>query len=466
MNNEIKMRMKKILCRMEDDPVQIDNYLRQLREFPDGEERINCAWDIITKVFEEDSIRQLEMSGRFPNLSNPDDGNHYDGDEDDEDEDETEDSEDENEDDSDNDGDESDSDDESDEDEEDTSDEDEDDSDGEDEENDSDSDVDDDEEDSEDDEDDKEDDSSDLDNDSSEDDEDTEDEDESDSDDTDDEETSKKSVPKDNGDSEKVMQKIKDSMVKASPSPDVLAGVKLPLAEKTEVSVMPTPEVISLKNSSLEGIKKAKVEKTDEGVTLRIASADGDKFGNGTVYVLPADTGKEVEVRIMELRASTDENLNLARKIHEEIARSVAEERQIRDSMYELVVAYQELAKQLTDNAQQAGEIRQKLVDGTVRAERFMNEDMSRMLQQRAQEATNDFYQESKDHYNDLFKAAVRRYKQFTEAVMDFQDKIADESARRVRTIESKLGMVQKVSYGCVILLLINLVVAILFKVF
>jgi ABC-type nitrate/sulfonate/bicarbonate transport system substrate-binding protein len=168
----------------------------------------------------------------------------------------------------------------------------------------------------------------------------------------------------------------------------------------------------------------------------------------------------------MELRASTDENLNLARKIHEEIARSVAEERQIRDSMYELVVAYQELAKQLTDNAQQAGEIRQKLVDGTVRAERFMNEDMSRMLQQRAQEATNDFYQESKDHYNDLFKAAVRRYKQFTEAVMDFQDKIADESARRVRTIESKLGMVQKVSYGCIVLLLINLVVAILFKVF
>ena len=401
MTDKDKFRIKKMLCRMEGDPEQVDMYLHELREYRDAEERIEWAWEVIGKVFEEDSIRQIENYGLRPIYKKN-------------------------------------------------------------------SDIDD------------------------EDDEEDEDDSDSDDEDEDDEEESSSVqekirvkekpvvMPKfeEKKSSSNVSVKKKEKAVKKAVEmppvaeekkevADIVAGVVLPTAQETDAIAMPTVESVKIPETPLQGLQEAKIEKTSEGMMLRVSPEDAGKIHNGgVVYVLPADTGKEAELRVIQLRASTDENLDLARKMHEEIARSVAEERQIRDSMYELVVAYQELAKQLTENAQQAGEIRQKLVEGTVRAERFVNEDMSRMLQQRAQEATNDFYQESKDHFNDLFKAAVRKYKQFTEAVMDFQNKIADDSSRRIRTIETKVSMVEKVCYGTIVLLMINIVISIFFKIF
>ena len=493
MTDKDKFRIKKMLCRMEGDPEQIDMYLHELREYRDAEERIEWAWEVIGKVFEEDSIRQIENYGLRPIYKKSSDID----DEDDEEENDVNSDEDSNEDDVDEE--EDDSEDDTDEDDEDS----EDSEDSDDNEEDSDEEVEDDSEENEDDEDSEEN----EDDEDSEDDEDEtsedvdyeeedneEDEDDSDSDeeDEDDEEedssvqekikVKEKSVvmPKfeekkssSNGSvkkKEKVVKKVVETPSVAEEKKevaDIVAGVVLPTAQETDAIAMPTVEPVKIPETPLQGLQEAKIEKTSEGMMLRVSPEDAGKIHNGgVVYVLPADTGKEAELRVIQLRASTDENLDLARKMHEEIARSVAEERQIRDSMYELVVAYQELAKQLTENAQQAGEIRQKLVEGTVRAERFVNEDMSRMLQQRAQEATNDFYQESKDHFNDLFRAAVRKYKQFTEAVMDFQNKIADDSSRRIRTIETKVSMVEKVCYGTIVLLMIDIVISIFFKIF
>ena len=498
MTDKDKFRIKKMLCRMEGDPEQIDMYLHELREYLDAEERIEWAWEVIGKVFEEDSIRQIENYGLRPiykkssDIDDEDDEEENDADSDeDSNEDDVDEEEDDSEDDTDKENenedneDSEDSDDneeDSDEEVEDDSEENEDDEDSEDNEND---------EDSEDDEDDEDETSEDVD-DEEEDDEEDEDDSNSDDEDEDDEEEASSVqekvrvkekpvvMPKfeEKKSSSNVSVKKKEKVVKKAVEmppvaeekkevADIVAGVVLPTAQETDAIAMPTVEPVKIPETPLQGLQEAKIEKTSEGMMLRVSPEDAGKIHNGgVVYVLPADTGKEAELRVIQLRASTDENLDLVRKMHEEIARSVAEERQIRDSMYELVVAYQELAKQLTENAQQAGEIRQKLVEGTVRAERFVNEDMSRMLQQRAQEATNDFYQESKDHFNDLFKAAVRKYKQFTEAVMDFQNKIADDSSRRIRTIETKVSMVEKVCYGTIVLLMINIVISIFFKIF
>lgn len=490
MTDKDKFRIKKMLCRMEGDPEQIDMYLHELREYRDAEERIEWAWEVIGKVFEEDSIRQIENYGLRPIYKKSSDIDDEDDEEENDvnsDEDSNEDDVDEEEDDSEDDTDEDDEDSEDSDDNEEDSDE-EVENDSEENEDDEDSEENEDDEDSEDDEDET---SEDVD-DEEEDNEEDEDDSDSDEEDEDDEEedssvqekikVKEKSVvmPKfeekkssSNGSvkkKEKVIKKVVETPSVAEEKKevaDIVAGVVLPTAQETDAIAMPTVEPAKIPETPLQGLQEAKIEKTSDGIMLRVSPEDAGKIhSGGVVYVLPADTGKEAELRVIQLRASTDENLDLARKMHEEIARSVAEERQIRDSMYELVVAYQELAKQLTENAQQAGEIRQKLVEGTVRAERFVNEDMSRMLQQRAQEATNDFYQESKDHFNDLFRAAVRKYKQFTEAVMDFQNKIADDSSRRIRTIETKVSMVEKVCYGTIVLLMIDIVISIFFKIF
>lgn len=498
MTDKDKSRIKKMLCRMEGDPQQVDLYLQELREYADAEERVSWAWEVIKKVFEEDSIRAIENFGVKPPFA-VQDGPEDEGDEDEEDSESKTDFDDEE-------GEEEDSEDsEDDEDEENTDDEEEsdeesEDDDSEDEEEESDEEDEDEEESSDDDEEEEDSDEDDSDDDVEENEDEEEEEDDSTSEEEEGEEENENEEEEDASEDdevEEVREKIvtipkseekrlttsvkkKEKPLKkaksvAKPmqaevkkeSNEILADVVLPTAEKTDVIPMPTVEPVKVPETPLQGLQEAKIEKTAEGLTLRVSPEDAEKIHNGgVVYVLPADTGKEAELRVIQLRASTDENLDLARKMHEEIARSVAEERQIRDSMYELVVAYQELAKQLTENAQQAGEIRQKLVEGTVRAERFVNEDMSRMLQQRAQEATNDFYQESKDHFNDLFKAAVRKYKQFTEAVMDFQNKIADDSSRRIRTIETKVSMVEKVCYGTIVLLMINIVLSVIFKIF
>ena len=231
-------------------------------------------------------------------------------------------------------------------------------------------------------------------------------------------------------------------------SSDEIAGVSLPAAGNHAEAVIPE-EGAPFSQTSLEGMAAAEIKKEGNVMVLQLPA--GVEIAKGPVYVLPADTGQEVELRVMELRAATDENLHYARRIQQEIVRAVAEERKIRDGMHQIVGRYKELCEDVTESADKAALVRQNLSEGVARAERFLNEDMVNTLQQRAHEATNDFYEESKDHYNDLFRAAVKRYKQFTEAAMEFQDKMADENSRNIRSIEAKVTKVTQLAWGIII---------------
>lgn len=428
LSDDVRKNIKKLLCSMEGNPEQIAAYFRSLSENPEREETMSYAWEVIRKCFDEEAIMGMENAGLSP-VSGPDEDNDPDeGD------------------DGFRDGYDPDSDGEE-------GDQDPDEGDGEDGSSEK--------------------DDSGNENAGNEDDEDNGDSSGKDDGDTEDD----KDNPEDSGgDTEGASGKDKDKEAsfqkedqdvnrpsKKEAAPDMLAGVELPPAIKEAVPPPePTPPVMPV--TPLGGMQKAVVEDGPQGRVLRMPSGDGS-LPPGPVYVIPADTGKEVELRIMELRVSTDENLRLAYKIHEEIARSVAEEHKIRESMYSLVQAYGQLAEKLTKHSQQSAEIQQRLAEGTARAERFMNDDMSRLFRQRATEATNSFYEEAKDRFNELFKSAVRRYKQFTEAAMDFQDKMSGENERRVRAIESKLGMVEKIMYVLVVFAILQLGLIVVFKV-
>ena len=410
MDNKDKVTIKKMLLSLEDDPAQVDMYLNTLQGRADADEALAYAWQIITTKFDDenaDALKELRSATPAPDYGegDPSDFDSDDGDDEDEEDDV--------------DGDEDDEDDAGDDDEDEDENEDED--------------------------------------------EDEDDEDSSDGTDTNRPDESVKTpaevppkvkIP--------VTSKTGDGEDETSVKTERIAGVDVPIAEKHTTPVIGERPPVVMPETSLYGMRETVARVADDGTVLTIPINQGLKAG--PVYVLPADTGKEAEIRVLELRAATNENLELARKIHAEIMQSVAEERKIRDDMVLVVGAYDELAKRLVDNAQTAAEIRQKLVEGTVRAERFMNDEMSRMLQQKAMEATNDFYQESKDHYNDLFKHAVRKYKQFTEAAMAFQDKMSDENARQVRSIVAKLNMLQKVVYAMVFLMIVVIVMLVIFK--
>lgn len=425
MTDAEKLGIKKMLLRLEGDPEQVDIYLKTLRNYKEADEAIAYAWEVIERFYEPSSTMKMESMGIVPDYEeNPEDEGpavFRDPDEDDEEED-------------------------------------------------LDRNHDDDDDDNEDEEDNRHDD---YDDEAPDDEENEDDENPPDEEDEEDEPVVER-PPKMKQTSDNTVSVLKgETPVNRSDDEDVpveeekeLAGVGLPPAGIHTDAVIPEAPLTPLPETPLADMRQGVIKEAGGNKVIVVPEGMKDQLNAGPVYVLPADTGREAEIRIMELRIATNENLELARKIHEEIARSVAEERKIRDSMVLIVGAYSDLTKQLTENAQQASEIRQKLLEGTTRAERFMNEDMSRMLQQRAQEATNNFYQESKDHYNELFKAAVRRYKQFTEAAMDFQDKMSDENARQVRTIVSKVGMVQKVGYAILVLLLALIGITVVFKMF
>lgn len=458
LSEDVRKNIKKLLCSMEGNPEQIAAYFRSIRESPDREETMSYAWEVIRKCFDEESIMLMENAGLSP-VSSPrdEDGDrddaereyrrrHFrrfppDDDKDyrhlrrrgpDADREEEEEDDDEDDDTSFNPGDE------------------EEDGDGEDsgkrpgDDDDEDGGGNDDEPD--DGEDNREDDS-----------------------DTGSGEPDTSDIP-DGGDGTDAGREKDDDGDDAGPEdaplekePDILAGISIPPAQQQAI-VPPEPAPPVMPVTPVGQIAKGIVEDDPSGRTIRLPNGAGT-LPPGPVYVIPADTGREAEIRIMELRVSTDENLRLAYKIHEEIARSVAEEHKIRESMYSLVQAYGQLAENLVTQSHQSSEIQQRLMDGTAHAERFMNDDMTRLFRQRATEATNSFYEECKDRFNELFKSAVRRYKQFTEAAMDFQEKMSGENERRVRAIESKLSMVEKVMYVLIGFAVLQTALLIVFKV-
>ena len=476
---DLRKNIKQLLVSMEDNPAQIDGYLRTLRAGAFGDEAVDYAWDVISKSFEDENILELENKGIVPNHKRRTKQGYSEEDpfgeanpEEEPEEDESEgDDEEENEENEDEDTDE-DSDEDSDEDEDDS--EDDEDSEEEDEDDassDDDSDEDSDEEGGNDDEDNE---------DSDEDEENSEDEEDSDADDHTDPDSDEDSVEEDkdeegndSSDEDKGDKGTADGdsytddplplKEELKPSPAVKVGkVTIPSAERH----VETPSVsysTELPETSLKGVNR--LNEQDVERIKQVLPEARDVFQAGHVYLVPADTGKEVELRVLEIRAATNENLRTARKIQEALAESVAEERQIRDSMFATMQRYQTLTEQMADLSLKASEIQQRLLEGTARGEQFLNADMARLLQQRAKEATDDFYQEARDNYNDLFKSAVRRYKQFTEAAMDFQDKMTDENGRRVRALESKLDATKKICYALFGAQFVMIVLLVIFKV-
>ena len=518
LDDEYRLNIKRMLCNLEGRPAEIDNFLKNLAFSKNPSEATEYAWEIIQKMYEQESLLGLSDYGLNPPGSSsndfpPDepespedddsDDNHR-NDNDDEDDDSQDEDDGDNEGDEDEDNDDS-SDDDSDEDE---SDEDNDSDEDSDNEDDSDDDSDNDEEDESDEDENDEDDDSD--NDESDDNSDDEDDNELDADNKNDENEDEDDNDdiEDNHDSEEGNEENDsnegdedtENDANSSPVEPAIADVKPSSSEpvsrvnreikasktsanknsfdkhkdnkKQTVSAkadtsLNTEHLISIPEDEPKvPVKETVIETQNNDLVIRIPEDMRDVINNGPVYLLPADTGKDAEFRIIQLRVSTDENLQQARKIHQEIAEALEMEKKIRDNIFAQLQVFKGLSEQLSENVEQASEIRQMLLDGTTRAERFLNNDMLRLLQQRANEATNEFYQESKDHYNDLFRAAVKRYKQFTQAAMEFQDKMSDENEKTIRNIQSRVNMIQNVTYFLCIVVLFILALTIVFKVF
>lgn len=467
---QMRKDIKSLILSMEESPAQIDIYLRQLRSGPNGQESVDYAWDIISKSFEDENILELENQGIVPNNKKqnkkgyPEDEDPFaEGNPEEEPDEDESDGEDDEENDEDEDSDEEDEDSEDDED-----------SDEDDDDESSDDDEDDDENDDEDGNDDEDEGDSDEEGDESEEnDEDSDGDDDIDPASDEDSDEENKEVGADSSDEDKGGEGAADGdsytddplpqTEEIQPSPAMNVGkVKIPSAER-HVETSPVSYSTELPETSLKGLSR--LNEQDVERIKQILPEAQEVFQAGHVYLVPADTGKEVELRVLEIRAATNENLRTARKIQEALAESVAEERQIRDSMFATMQRYQTLTEQMADLSLKASEIQQRLLEGTARGEQFLNADMARLLQQRAKEATDDFYQEARDNYNDLFKSAVRRYKQFTEAAMDFQDKMTDENGRRVRALESKLDATKKICYALFGAQFVMIVLLVIFKV-
>ena len=510
LDDEYRLNIKRMLCNLEGRPAEIDNFLKNLAFSQNPSEATEYAWEIIQKMYEQESLLGLSDYGLNPPGSasndfppdepeNPEDDDSYDTHHNDNDDDES------NEED-DGDNEETDGDDDSDDESDDNSDSDEDESDendDSDDENDDDtnennSDEDSDEDDSNEDNADEDDgsDENESDNDTDEDtDENNDESDESDANEENEEDDSledNNNGEEDEGDNEgEIDDSNKNTLSNVKPSvnePVSRVNREIKASKKASEKVSSDKHKDNIKkqkvsqktNSSLDtehlisvpdyqpkvSVNETVVETQNNDLVIRIPEDMRDVIKNGPVYLLPADTGKDAEFRVIQLRVSTDENLQQARKIHQEIAEALEMEKKIRDNIFAQLQVFKGLSEQLSENVEQASEIRQMLLDGTTRAERFLNNDMLRLLQQRANEATNEFYQESKDHYNDLFRAAVKRYKQFTQAAMEFQDKMSDENEKTIRNIQSRVNMIQNVVYFLCVIVLIILALTVVFKVF
>ena len=520
LDDEYRLNIKRMLCNLEGRPAEIDNFLKNLAFSQNPSEATEYAWEIIQKMYEQESLLGLSDYGLNPPGSasndfppdepeNPEDDDSYDthhndndddenNEEDDGDNEETDgddDSDDEGDDNSDSDEDESDenddSDDENDDNDEDNSDDnsDENDEDDSNEDNaDEDDGSDENESDNDTDEDDENSDESDESNESDENDENNENEENEDDDSLEDNNNGEEDEGNDEGDTDdsnenspshvkpsvtepvsrvnREMKATKKASEKVS-SDKHKDNIKKQKASQKTNSSLDTEHLISVPDYQPKvSVNETVVETQNNDLVIRIPEDMRDVIKNGPVYLLPADTGKDAEFRVIQLRVSTDENLQQARKIHQEIAEALEMEKKIRDNIFAQLQVFKGLSEQLSENVEQASEIRQMLLDGTTRAERFLNNDMLRLLQQRANEATNEFYQESKDHYNDLFRAAVKRYKQFTQAAMEFQDKMSDENEKTIRNIQSRVNMIQNVVYFLCVIVLIILALTVVFKVF
>lgn len=484
LDEQYRLIIKKNICNLEGKPSEIDDYLKSLMYSQNPGEATEYAWEIINKMYEQENLLSLSDYGLVPPGSDnndfppeegfsPEDEPSYDKDDEeedgndddssDEDEDEDIDS-DEDESEGDNGEEDDDSDDTDDtDDEDDSNDEDEDSGEDDEEENDSDDDEDESEGDTDDDSDDEEDDS-----------EDKEDGNNSDGD--------REEEPEGNADNGKPENPDDDTDEQVEPSGVELVPVEVPVVKSSRVKKeMKSAKASSKKEAKSEmiaeekhteepvekiSVKEIPIQTSDKEFIIRVPEDVKDVVNQGPIYLLPADTGKDAEFRVIQLRVATDENLQEARRIHKEIMQALEAEKHIRDNIFAQLQAFKSLSEQLSENVEQASEIRQMLLDGTTRAERFLNNDMLRLLQQRAQEATNEFYQESRDHYNDLFRAAVKRYKQFTQAAMEFQDKMMDDNDKTLRNIQSRVDMIQKVVYFLCVIVLIILGLTVVFKVF
>lgn len=478
LDEQYRLIIKKNICNLEGKPSEIDDYLKSLTYSQNPGEATEYAWEIINKMYEQENLLSLSDYGLVPPGSenndfppeegfNPEDEPSYDKDDEEEEDGDNDDSSDEDED---TDGNEDESDDD-DNDEDDDSD-DTDDTDDEDESDDEDdgeegNDSDDDEDESEDD----------ADNDSDDEEDDSEDEEDDNGSDGDAEEEPEGDT--NNGEPENPHD---DTDEQVEPSRKDVVPVEVPVVKSSRVKKeMKSAKASSKKEAKVEMIveekhteepvetipvKEIPIQTSDKEFVIRVPEDVKDVVNQGPIYLLPADTGKDAEFRVIQLRVATDENLQEARRIHKEIMQALEAEKHIRDNIFAQLQAFKSLSEQLSENVEQASEIRQMLLDGTTRAERFLNNDMLRLLQQRAQEATNEFYQESRDHYNDLFRAAVKRYKQFTQAAMEFQDKMMDDNDKTLRNIQSRVDMIQKVVYFLCVVVLIILGLTVVFKVF